>query len=247
MSLILENSKIFRGSKNKQKILAASMNPINQPLMKQLESYIPEELVVEDNNKFEDKSSEIEIRKEESEETKRDDTKDSKEVRKQSAHSAPKPHHTPKVDSKQDNEFIDENVQEAQSEVTDDVVEEIEEVTNSTDVKSQAIQAGTYVTIETVSQAVNEIPGMLNLYDETKGATQAILKGGADNELWVYYKSGVDISDVVEHVNTRLASTGYYFLSFNRMNRDNNAIIFTVNWVSSYFNPMSMKKGEDES
>ena len=251
MKSILQSSKLFKGSKYQSKILAAAKNPINQPLVKQVESYIDKSKVVERAHPFLDKLEDAIDHAEPA-----DSPSPSSQHRDTSNHTAPHaapPHHTPNgpaLDFEHESETsfdepdnadnvevadIDTDVEEAPSEVEESTQVE------STQVESNSILSNTYVTVETVAQAVAEIPGMLNLRDETKGVIQALLKSSTGNELWIYYSQDVDINNVLESVTLALRQSGYYYLEFNRVVRDSNAFVFTINWISNYFQPIEHK------
>ena len=149
----------------------------------------------------------------------------------------------------EDASFDDEN---SETEITEEQPSESLEVEKSNEVEEaikldfKSIQSSSYVTVETVSQAVNEIPGILNLREDTAGVTYAVLKNSSNNEIWIYYANDIDINKVLEKVNEVLVNSGYYFLEFNRVSRDENAIVFTINWISNYFKPISLKELPNE-
>ena len=232
----LTQSKLYQGSKNKEKILAAFKNPVNQPLVKQLTSYVDEEYIENINDTDEDiKDVAVDDEKDENE-------VDVEEKASNPSHSSknlsstPKPAQFTKSTSSESTET--ESSEESSETEQGEEKEEVKESIN--------ITSSTFVTVDTVSQAVNEIPGLLNIRDDTKGVTYAKLKGGSSNEFWIYFNEDTDINSLLDKVNKVLADSGYYFLEFNRVSRDENAIVFSVNWISNYFNPSSIYEGSDE-
>ena len=93
------------------------------------------------------------------------------------------------------------------------------------------IISSTVTTLDDVSQYVGDIVGILNLRDDTFGCLYASIKG--TDELWVYYDKKVDASQIVENVNKELQRIQCFFLEFNRVSRDDNAIVFTIKLVSN--------------
>ncbi len=225
MQYIFE-SKMFKRSLHKDKILAAMSNPINQPLVKQLNSYFDEDSVVEPEVKLEDV----------------EDIKVSHESVDNNIETTPefKDEKSVLVTKSQKESNIDDDLQTEP--VEDDEKDDENSEESNEDVSSSSILSSTFVTIDQVSQVVNELPGLLNLKSETAGVTHSILKGGTTNEIWVYYNPDIDINTVLESVTTYLNRPEYCFLEFNRVDRPGNAIVFSVNWVSNYFKPVSIEE-----
>lgn len=243
------NSKLYKGSKNKEKILAAFQNPVNHELVKQLSSYVDPEYKelteeVEDTaaseenvTSFEDGEG-VDVEEHESSPNRKSPNGGFSKPRSFSGPSS--------SPSFEDNAEVDVDTKELEPE---DNSPQPAPDTKDDDVESStkiSVTSSTYVSVETVSQAVNEIPGMLNLREDTAGVTYATLKGGSDNEVWIYYNSDVDINQVLDKVNLALVEASYYFLEFNRVVRDKNAIVFSINWVSTYFNPVQLKDVENQ-
>lgn len=244
MESILQHSKIYRGCRYKDKILAAAQNPINQPLVKQMESYIDKDKIVDEPNKFQVDVDDNNILD--------DDKSGAPKVSAPSKHSSPSGgfrsgspldfDESPDVDELDESEVSDMEEGSPEGEtLSEDDTEVIEEDEPEVESSTQ-ISASTYVTVETVTQAVNEIPGTLNNRVETKGVAQALIKSSSGNELWIYYNDDVDASDVMESVNQALIASGYYFLEFDRVARDANALVFVINWISNYFQPVLSKE-----
>lgn len=235
-------STMFKGSKYKKKIEASIKNPINQPLVQQIDPYV-EDVTVDDVSIEVDEPAAPEFNNSRSslggfrggsgsfsgdftdEEFEDEEGLDDGELS-EGFEELP--------NDESDIEEVDENIDESE------IVEESSKVTKS------PINAGTYVTVQNVADAVNEIPSMLNLSEDTCGVTQAILKGGSTNEIWVYYDSNVDVNSKLDKINQRIALSGYYFLEFMRFNRDEHAVVFSINWVSNYFNPLLAESKDSE-
>lgn len=241
----IANNVMFKCSKHRDKILAAYNNPINRQLVQQIDNSY--------NNP--DLGEEVEV--------------DEAAVDKggSTAASKPKPK-SPKGfsggysgggfsdsglddadlnDSEFDNIDTD-NADNVELDVPEDVSKEdtsdADDIDESTNINKQPIHSSTYVTVESVSNAVNILPGTLNMKDETKGASQVILRGGKDNEVWIYYDPEIKLTNILEDVNNTLLEQNMYFLEFDRVARDDNAIVYNINWVSNYFNPLQLNKNE---
>lgn len=72
----------------------------------------------------------------------------------------------------------------------------------------------------------NTIKGTLNAREDTAGVLRLAID---DDELWIYYKDEVNIGDIMVNVIEVLNGTNYTYLSFSRLARSNNAIVFDIN------------------
>ena len=256
---VIVASKIFKGSKNQSKILAEIQDPVNKELVEQLDSYVS----IDDYNELADKLKDAEAELSELKEgspdiegpemvnpTKGGPSKSSTSSPSFAGHSSSGTFDSTEFDSgdfsdMEDAEF-DEDLGEAEPAGDDSLyLEDDEPVAESTKVKKSPVVASTYVTMEKVSHAVHEIPGTLNLREETKGATHATLRGTSSNEIWVFYDDEVDLSKILGDIDQVIKESGYYFIDFNRVARDEHAVVFNVNWVSTYFNPYEFKDDEE--
>ena len=255
----ITNSKLFKASKYKDKILAAVNDPINRELVKQLHSYVDVAYLNQLHKELDKKDEEIKDLKSGESNVPENDFIDDKasdaglNSSRPSTSFNPSPgasfdvSPSPSSDGFEDSGDVDLD----DLEIDDDLGNEPNDTTDqentdsSTETSKEPVLSSTYVTVEKVSEAVNQIPGMLNLRDETKGVTYTNLKGTSDSELWIYYDKGVDLSQIIDAVNLALHDSGYYFLEFSRVARDESAIVFKVNWVSNYFNPRQFKSDSE--
>lgn len=228
---ILE-SKMLQGSRDKSKILAAMNDPINMELKQQLAEYVDIPSVEEDEESEDGKGSKVH-RKDKAEDSGKGphDGKPGKAAKPKATKNAGS--HRPKPASFED---ASDEAGEPDGEKSSDDRGESGSVDSSVTAPGSKVMASS-VTADEVAAAVNEIPGTFNMVDDTKGVTHAVLKGGSDNEVWVYFDDDTDINKVLEHANRMLSDAGYYFLAFDRVSRSDNAIVYAINWVSSYFNP----------
>lgn len=242
------SSELFKSSKNKSKILSTISNPINKELVKQLESYVKvSDLTDEDNSEgsnlddsTESNSSYPEVN---TNDTSSEDTHKSEQTHTSNPASFV-PNDSYDTSETDDSEETSSEGSGEDNNTEDDSSDEFDsnDVNESTSTNKTEIKSSTYVTADIVAKAVNELPGALNLSDDTKGVDYAAFKTNANNanEVWIYYDSEVDVSKILSNVVTYLLSSGYYYLQFNRVSRDDNALVFVVNWVSNYFNVKSV-------
>lgn len=242
------SSELFKSSKNKSKILSTISNPINKELVKQLESYVKVSDLTEDDNSEDSKLDDSAESNSSYQETNTNNTSSEDTQKSEQTHTSnpasfvPNDYYdTSETDDREEtsSEGSDED-NNTEDESSDD--SDSNDVNESTSTNKTEIKSSTYVTADIVAKAVNELPGALNLSDDTKGVDYAAFKTNANNanEVWIYYDSEVDVSKILSNVVTYLLSSGYYYLQFNRVSRDDNALVFVVNWVSNYFNVKSI-------
>jgi len=80
----------------------------------------------------------------------------------------------------------------------------------------------------TLAEEADTIKGTLNANESTAGVIRLVI---VDNELWLYYKDEVNIGDIMVDVIEALNASAYTYLTFSRLARSNNAIVFDVNEV----------------
>lgn len=95
-----------------------------------------------------------------------------------------------------------------------------EDVAESVSVKKTAVTASS-----SLINAPTEIKGMLNLDADTQGV--ALVKY-SESELWVYYQDDINLNNIMYNVIEKINSSGYSYLTFNRLARSDNAIVFDV-------------------
>ena len=74
---------------------------------------------------------------------------------------------------------------------------------------------------------LDEIKGTLNHVADTAGVSRIEMK---DHELWIFYSDEVNLNNIMTEVIELLNNTGYTYLSFNRLARSNNAIVFEISY-----------------
>lgn len=79
-----------------------------------------------------------------------------------------------------------------------------------------------------ISDLINDLPvikGTLNGRADTAGVIRLNVD---EDELWIYYGDEVNLSDIMVDVIEALNGANYNYLTFNRLARSNNAIVFDI-------------------
>ena len=249
----ITNSKLFKASKDQDKILAAIQNPVNKQLVQQLTSYVDSDYAEKLKSRNDDNLNDVDnSNNKNSNESENQEIDININTESTSHHSSPSMNFNPSVELPEESiteETPESDVEAPSSPTPESSSESSENVNESTKLAQDSkIIASTYTTIEDVSKAVLELPGILNLREETAGVEYADLKSNANhnNEIWIYYNSTVDISKILCDINVVLYEAGLYFLEFVKVSRDDNAAVFAINWISNYFNPIQVKALYDE-
>lgn len=103
---------------------------------------------------------------------------------------------------------------------SDDTDTDTEDVAESVTLDKTTVTASS-----ALINAPTEIKGMLNLDGDTQGV--ALVKYN-ESELWVYYQDDINLNNIMYNVIEKINSSGYSYLTFNRLARSDNAIVFDV-------------------
>lgn len=224
------SSKLYVTSTRKDKIHAAIQDPINAPLVQQLSDYLDEDsLVVLQQAESEIKSKEAQ-----------QDTGDGEVVAPPDSSFTPSggSHSSFSGDALADfggddmgeGDLGESDIPDIDTEVTDipEAPAESEDLAATTEISGTPITANCHIwtTLDDVVSDCEVIQGTLNAREDTKGVTRLQVK---DHELWVYFNDEVNLNDKMIDVIEVLNSTGYTYLTFNRLARSNNAIVFDIN------------------
>ncbi len=197
--------KLYKASNRKQKIQSAFANPINQPLVKQLREYLDDEYIRKDILEPESiQEKEERIREEEP-------TGDDKLEGKGTGTSSLSK--TSEHDSKL-SEQVDDNQDKLE---TQDEEEDDESVKSSIQASLQSISV-----ID-----IDSLKGLMNSVDNTSGIIR-VKHDNEKHELWLYYNDSVNLNDVMTPVIELLEASNYYYLTFSRLARSANAMVFEV-------------------
>lgn len=241
-------SKLYKSSNRKDHIKAQLQDPMNSELIQQLRSYLDEDYqkpeYVEPDY---DEPAPVAEAPSETERT-TSETSDTAPAVVHSTPAAPAFTNTgsngkfdpPDLDRPENNEPVDDN-RPADVPKSDDVPEVTEpeasakvqeqpapkeDASQSTKVKvTSSIQL-----MHDLNSEIEHIKGTLNANSDTAGVNRILLK---DQELWVYYNDDINLNNVMGPAIELLNASGFTYLSFNRLARSDNAIVFEVHLVST--------------
>ena len=218
------SSKLFRTSSRKAEITAALKNPVNTELVMQLKKYLDKEYLTPEN---------VERNYEKPEEKPADENGQTDVVFDDT--SAPSsPSFAPRSPSVPDttDEHLEEPTEETEvteqtdEEITPDEISVQEETTESVE---QSVQIKSMIGITTYTDEPQVDPdvikGTLNNRSDCTGVSRVSIK---HNELWIYYNDSINLNNVMENVIQVIELSGYFCLSFNRLARTDNAIVFEI-------------------
>lgn len=97
------------------------------------------------------------------------------------------------------------------------------------------VEESTQIPIEGSSKIEDIISGLIDDLPVIKGTlngradTAGVIRLNVDDdELWIYYGDEVNLSDIMVDVIEALNGANYNYLTFNRLARSNNAIVFDI-------------------
>lgn len=204
-------SRLFKYSKHQDRIIAAITNPINSELVSQLSEYV-------DLDSIDTIEPEVNV-----------DTKvNSTKPKGNSLRPGPKSKYT-STPSSIDNEPMEEPENDADDELEESSDTELgENLDASVSTKGNPIQANTVITSDGNRLSTDSILSTVNSLDTSSGAIRVNTKDD-NKELWIYYSDSINLNNVMTSVIELLDNSGYYYLTFNRLARTDNAIVFDIN------------------
>jgi len=115
-------------------------------------------------------------------------------------------------------------------------------VEETTQVAGQSITAACQLwnTFDDVVSDCETIRGTLNSREDTTGVSRLQVK---ESELWIYFNDDENLNDKMVEVIEALNSLGYTYLTFNRLARSNNAMVFDISLVQG---PIKSEKEIEE-
>lgn len=93
-----------------------------------------------------------------------------------------------------------------------------------------------------IANEASVIKGTLNSNETTSGVQRVTVN---DKELWIFYEDKSNIGDIMIDVIEALNASGYTYLSFSRLARSNNAIVFDIEFNLN--EPIKTKKEIEEN
>lgn len=196
----------FKRSPYKDKIISAIQDPVNKELLVQLKDYIDFDSIPEEAKTAPKETADKE------DNSRKVDVADRKETssHKNSVDFKPKSVSDDGKDSTNDDTDVDLNDKET-------------DVNSSVSIKAQTVlNSAPCCTANKLQSEV--ILATLNSIDNTSGVYRVTCV--EPNEVWVYYKDDINLNNVMPNVIDVLASSGFYYLTFNRLARTQNAMVF---------------------
>ena len=100
------------------------------------------------------------------------------------------------------------------------------------------------VQIPSIADIPGELKGTLNARQDTAGVDRVYCK---DSEVWIYYNDKINLNNIMTPVIELLNAANYNYLTFNRLARSDNAVVFELSIVDtvSEVQPLEPDEGED--
>jgi hypothetical protein len=218
---------MYKSSTRKSKIQAALSNPVNQPLVTQLRSYLDDEY-----RKEEILEPDIEMKKGKGSPVKDEhideSSKDGKKL----------------IDDKK---VIDDNTKFSNPNggKEDIDVEDADKDNNSSE-DDNNVNSSKKCAIRS-SIDLDSLKGTMNAVSDTCGV-QRVKIDEDKKELWVYYNDDINLNDIMTPLIELLESSSYNYLIFNRLARSGNAVVFEISStkVDTLESPKSVEGDKNE-
>lgn len=212
---------MYKSSTRKSKIQAALSNPVNQPLVTQLRSYLDDEY-----RKEEILEPDIEMKKEKGSPVKDEHIDES---------------------SKDDTKVIDDNTKFSNPNGDkEDINVEDSDKDNHPSEDDNNVNSSKKCAIRS-SIDLDSLKGTMNAVSDTCGV-QRVKIDEDKKELWVYYNDDINLNDIMTPLIELLESSSYNYLIFNRLARSGNAVVFEISStkVDTLESPKSVEGDKDE-
>lgn len=213
--------KMYKSSTRKSKIQAALSNPVNQPLVTQLRSYLDDEY-----RKEEILEPDIEMKK---------------------AKGSPVKDEHIDESSKDDKKVIDDNTKFSNPNGDkEDINVEDSDKDNHSSEDDNNVNSSKKCAIRS-SIDLDSLKGTMNAVSDTCGV-QRVKIDEDKKELWVYYNDDINLNDIMTPLIELLESSSYNYLIFNRLARSGNAVVFEISStkVDTLESPKSVEGDKDE-
>lgn len=242
-------SKMYKSSKNKDKIKSAIENPINTELVTQLKEYLDEEYT-EPTPKNDDKIDVDDNIVHDDNDTKHNNTSHESGLtrvphpQRMANDSSNTSHLDDDTDDDLNNGSNDDTTSLNDDNTDDDLNNGTEgnlddsNIQNSSNVSNkQPISSQTVLNPKDdksdevdLAQLSERIKGTLNSRQDVSDVTRVNVK---ENELWIYYSDKVNLNNVMSTVIDLLQASNYYYLEFNRLARTDNAMVFEITFADT--------------
>lgn len=213
--------KMYKSSTRKSKIQAALSNPVNQPLVTQLRSYLDDEY-----RKEEILEPDIEMKKEKGSPVKDEHIDES---------------------SKDDKKVIHDNTKFSNPDGDkEDIDVEDSDNDNDSSADDNNVNSSKKCAIRS-SIDLDSLKGTMNAVSDTCGV-QRVKIDEDKKELWVYYNDDINLNDIMTPLIELLESSSYNYLIFNRLARSGNAVVFEISStkVDTLESPKSVEGDDNE-
>lgn len=213
--------KMYKSSTRKSKIQAALSNPVNQPLVTQLRSYLDDEY-----RKEEILEPDIEMKKGKGSPVKDEHIYES---------------------SKDDKKVIDDNTKFSNPNGDkEDINVEDSDTDNHSSEDDNNVNSSKKCAIRS-SIDLDSLKGTMNAVSDTCGV-QRVKIDEDKKELWVYYNDDINLNDIMTPLIELLESSSYNYLIFNRLARSGNAVVFEISStkVDTLESPKSVEGDDNE-
>lgn len=240
------SSKLYLTSSRKDKIHATMTSPKNAELVQQLSDYLDDDSKEQLDEAIEEKEAEEAPKPAENEEAGAfdSDIPDESNVFSPSysggGHHSPAPS-APPSDMEGEPDLFAEPSGDEGGEAPASEPKPEEPVEESTAIYGKVTADTKVCPVIDIASESEVIKGTLNSREDTSGVLRIAID---DNELWIYYKDEVNIGDIMVNVIEVINGAGYTYLTFSRLARSNNAIVFDINLVAEQVK--SIKEIEEE-
>ena len=207
-------SKLFKSSSRQDKIRAAANDPINVELVKQISNYIDPEYQDElkQAKMQEDMKDPEPVKDEESENSDFDAGFESSPSSSGSSF--------PSTPSGANGKFDMPDDFDSEPDLSDSSEQPDDEVSEATDINSDIEEDP----VKTISDNISTLKDILSSKDDIA----RIQVKENSKELWIYYNDKTNLNSIMENVISELSDSEYNNLSFNRLARTENAIVFSI-------------------
>lgn len=252
-------SKLYKSSSRKDKIRAAMKNPLNAPLVKQLEEYLDDKYI--DIIEFENSKDSVS-------DNSNDSVADNTPVDQIPGGPDSTPGSSGKSSSSNfgkvsDSSISDKVVDEIKDDAADDILDsddsiestedDLDNANSSTSVSDNSLSGLSYVNKSSILSNASydaklqlsplEVAGILNSNSDTAGVMRTSVN---DNEFWIYYNDKLNLNNVMGPAIVLLDSSSHSQLRFNRLARSDNAIVFDIIEQPEYESNKSITEVIDE-
>lgn len=224
------SSKLFISSKYKDRIVSAIENPVNAKLVAQIKEYVDLDSLPDDLKKQAKKSKDSKLSNTDTI-NKYSNLPDAKSNMSKEPSSIPNSHKfdAGRVDDNLPDDNLDDNSQQTEGN-TDNNLDD-KQVNSSTSLNSATVlYPNNCCDANLIS--TNIIMTQLNSVDSTSGVIRVEIHND-EYELWVYYNDKINLNNVMTDVIQNLSASNYSYLTFNRLARSENAIVFEISTTAS--------------